>query len=71
MDKRKKPRKPRLLVGWTRIAAYLECSVATAKRREAEGMPLVRVGGAVCALTDDVEIWLKTKDASGRNVRRR
>ncbi len=70
MDKRKRPRKPRLVVGWTRIAAYLDCSVATAKRREAEGMPLVRVGGAVCALTDDVETWFKVKNAKGRGVRR-
>lgn len=71
MDKRKRPRKPRLLVGWNRIAAYLECSVATAKRRETEGMPLVRVGGAVCALADEVEVWLKSKHAHGRGARRR
>jgi hypothetical protein len=53
-----KKRTLKLLVGWTRIAKYLQCSVATAKRREREGLPVVRVGGAVCALPEDVDVWL-------------
>jgi hypothetical protein len=46
-------------MGWTRIADFLDCSVATAKRKELEGLPIVRVGGAVCCLPEDVATWRK------------
>ena len=59
-------RRPKVIMGWTRIAEFLGCSVATAKRREREGLPVVRVGGVVCALPEDVVFWLK-----GRGRRRR
>jgi len=63
---RRSARRPKVIMGWTRIAELLGCSVATAKRREREGLPVVRVGGVVCALPEDVAIWLK-----GRGRRRR
>jgi hypothetical protein len=58
---KKSVRKPKVLMGWTRIADYLECSVATAKRKESEGLPIVRVGGAVCCLPEDVATWRKRR----------
>lgn len=63
---RRSARRPKVIMGWTRIADFLGCSVATAKRREREGLPVVRVGGVVCALPEDVDIWLK-----GQGRRRR
>jgi hypothetical protein len=48
MKKKPKTRRHKVLMGWTRIADFLKCSVATAKRREREGLPVVRVGGVVC-----------------------
>jgi hypothetical protein len=57
--KKKTVRRPKVLMGWTRIADFLDCSVATAKRKELEGLPIVRVGGAVCCLPEDVATWRK------------
>ncbi|HUV87390.1 MAG TPA: hypothetical protein VMX79_09785 [bacterium] len=57
--KKKTVRRPKVLMGWTRIADFLECSVATAKRKEREGLPIVRVGGAVCCFPEDVVAWRK------------
>lgn len=57
--KKKRVRRPKVLMGWTRIADFLDCSVATAKRKEREGLPIVRVGGAVCCLPEDVATWRK------------
>jgi hypothetical protein len=54
------------LMGWARIAGFLGCSVATAKRRAREGLPIVRVGGVVCALPDDIDVWLERR---GRRIR--
>lgn len=58
MSGREKKRQGKVIVGWERIADYLSCSVATAKRRQREGLPIVRVGGAVCALSEDLDAWL-------------
>jgi phage terminase Nu1 subunit (DNA packaging protein) len=61
---KKLPRgKAPLLVGWDKIAAHLDCSVATAKRWENDGLPVVRVGGAVVVVTDDLKAWLKRRGA--------
>jgi hypothetical protein len=65
MKKKPKTRRHKVLMGWTRIADFLKCSVATAKRREREGLPVVRVGGVVCSLPEDINAWLK-----GRGRRR-
>ncbi|MCP4231309.1 MAG: PAS domain S-box protein [bacterium] len=48
-----------LLVGWKEVADYLGCSVATAARREPDGLPVFRSGGQVRAFTDDIDRWLK------------
>jgi len=61
----RRARRPKLLVGWARIAAYLQCAVATAKRREREGLPVVRVGGAVCAFPEEVDTWARRWRARG------
>ncbi|MEE9456418.1 MAG: hypothetical protein V3W11_04625 [bacterium] len=55
--KKKSTRRPKVLMGWMRIADFLDCSVATAKRKEQEGLPIVRVGGAVCCFPEDVVTW--------------
>lgn len=57
--RKKNVRRPKVLMGWTRIADYLDCSVATAKRKEREGLPIVRVGGAVCCLPEEIVAWRK------------
>lgn len=59
-------RRPKIIMGWARIAKFLDCSVATAKRREREGLPIVRVGGVVCALPEDVDSWLKSRGRKRR-----
>ncbi len=64
--KKAKKRKGKVLVGWTNIATYLCCSVATAKRREEEGLPVSRVGGAVCALSEDLDAWAVKGVKKGR-----
>lgn len=66
MVKKRKSRKKRLLVGWDGIAAYLGCSVATAKRRENEGLPVARVGGTVCALSEEIDAWIAAKGGRGK-----
>jgi PAS domain S-box-containing protein len=53
------PRRADVLVGWKEIAAYLGCSVATAARRERDGLPVFRSGGQVRAFPGDVDKWLK------------
>jgi hypothetical protein len=65
--KKKSARRPKVLMGWTRIADYLDCSVATAKRKEREGLPIVRVGGAVCCLPEDVITWRKGRRRTGKS----
>ena len=58
-------------MGWTSIAAYLGCSVATAKRKEEEGLPVTRVGGAVCALSEDLDAWAEPRSSRApRRLRR-
>jgi len=64
--KKRSARRPKVIMGWTRIAEFLGCSVATAKRREREGLPVVRVGGVVCALPEDIDAWLKSRSRRGR-----
>jgi hypothetical protein len=59
--KKKTVRRPKILVGWTSIADFLNCSVATAKRKEEEGLPVTRVGGAVCGLPEDLAAWQKRR----------
>lgn len=59
MVKKKSTRRPKILMGWIRIADFLDCSVATAKRKEQEGLPIVRVGGAVCCFPEDAVAWRK------------
>ena len=59
-------RRPKVIMGWVRIAKFLGCSVATAKRREREGLPIARVGGVVCALPEDVDRWLKSRGRKRR-----
>jgi PAS domain S-box-containing protein len=49
----------RVLVGWKEIAAYLNCSVSTAGRRVADGLPVFRVGGGVRAFAADIDKWLE------------
>jgi len=71
MAKKAKPRKGKLLVGWETIAAYMRCSVATAKRREEEGLPVARVGGAVCALSDELDGWVAARTAPAKRRPRR
>jgi PAS domain S-box-containing protein len=53
------PRRAEVLVGWKEIAAYLGCSVATAARRERDGLPIFRSGGQVRAFPGDIDKWLK------------
>ena len=62
MVKRGSTRRPKVIMGWVRIARFLGCSVATAKRREREGLPIARVGGVVCALPEDVDRWQRSRD---------
>jgi hypothetical protein len=57
--KKRKLQRPKVLMGWARIADFLDCSVATAKRKEHDGLPVIRVGGAVCCLPEDVVTWRK------------
>jgi hypothetical protein len=59
--KKRSTRRPKVLMGWARIADFMECSVATAKRKEREGLPVVRVGGVVCCLPEEVNAWLKRR----------
>jgi hypothetical protein len=66
MATKRNPRRPKILMGWTRIAAFLDCSVATAKRREREGLPVVRVGGVVCALPEDIDVWMARRGRRGK-----
>lgn len=61
MAKKKTVRRPKILVGWASIADFLNCSVATAKRKEEEGLPVTRVGGAVCGLPEDLAAWKKRR----------
>jgi len=53
-----------ILNSWKEIASYLRCSVRTAQRLENAGMPVRRPAGhsrsAVVALTDEIEMWLKS-----------
>lgn len=67
MAKKKSVRRPKVLMGWTRIADFLDCSVATAKRKEREGLPVVRVGGAVCCFPEDVSAWRKGSRRAGKS----
>jgi len=53
------PRRADTLGGWKEIAAYLGCSVATAARRERDGLPVFRSGGQVRAFPGDLDKWLK------------
>jgi hypothetical protein len=46
------------LVGWKAIAGYLGCSVSTAQRYEAEGMPVCRVGKLVRVFPSTLRVWL-------------
>jgi PAS domain S-box-containing protein len=48
-----------ILIGWKEIAEYLGCSVATAIRRERDGLPVFRSGGQVRAFHADIDKWLK------------
>jgi hypothetical protein len=59
--KKRTVRRPKVLVGWKRIANFLDCSVATAKRKEGEGLPVTRVGGAVCGFPEDLAAWQKRR----------
>jgi PAS domain S-box-containing protein len=52
-------RRADVLVGWKEIAAYLGSSVATAARRERDGLPVFRSGGQVRAFPGDIDKWLK------------
>ena len=47
-----------ILRGWKSIAAYLDCSVATAKRLEPLGLPLTRFNGGVMASSNALEVWI-------------
>ncbi len=51
--------KDKILLGWKEVADYLGCSVATAARREKDGLPVFRSGGQVRAFEDDIDNWLK------------
>jgi len=51
--------KDAILLGWKEVADYLGCSVATAARREADGLPVFRSGGQVRAFEADIDKWLK------------
>lgn len=51
--------KDRILLGWKEVAYYLGCSVATAARREKDGLPVFRTGGQLRAFEDDIDNWLK------------
>jgi PAS domain S-box-containing protein len=51
--------KDRILLGWKEVADYLGCSVATAARREKDGLPVFRTGGQLRAFEDDIDNWLK------------
>ncbi|UCE26940.1 MAG: PAS domain S-box protein [Candidatus Coatesbacteria bacterium] len=48
-----------ILNGWKEISGYLGCSVATAIRRERDGLPVFRSGGQVRAFNADIDKWLK------------
>ncbi len=48
-----------ILIGWKDIAAYMGCSVNTARRREKAGLPVFRTGGLVHAYPDDIDKWIK------------
>jgi PAS domain S-box-containing protein len=49
----------RTLIGWKEIAAYLNCSLSSARRREHEGLPIFRVGGSVRASADEIDAWIR------------
>jgi PAS domain S-box-containing protein len=49
----------RVLIGWKEIAFYLNCSMSTASRRVADGLPVFRVGGGIRAFADDIDRWLE------------
>lgn len=61
------PRRADVLVGWKEIAAYLGCSVATAARRERDGLPVFRSGGQIRAFPGDLDKWLKALRADELN----
>jgi hypothetical protein len=65
--KKKTVPRPKILVGWKSIANFLNCSVATAKRKEEEGLPVTRVGGAVCGLPEDLAAWQKRRRRGGKS----
>jgi hypothetical protein len=58
-----------ILLGWEEIAAYLRCSVSTAKRLRAElqkedvifERPRKGTGYFVCAFPEDLRAWAKKK----------
>jgi PAS domain S-box-containing protein len=47
------------LIGWKEIAAYLNCSPSSARRREEEGLPVFRVGGSVRAYAAEIDRWIR------------
>lgn len=50
----------RVLSGWKEIAAYLRCSVKTARARaRRRPLPVTRDGGAVYILREDVDMWIR------------
>jgi len=59
-----KPDNGTLLIGWNKIAAYLNCSVSSARRRAKEGLPTFRVGGSVRAYAAEIDRWIHPAPAS-------
>lgn len=54
-----KEKRANILTGWKEIAEYLGCSVATAARREKQGLPVFHSGGQICAFPEDIIKWFK------------
>jgi PAS domain S-box-containing protein len=54
-----KEKRANVLTGWKEIAEYLGCSVATAARREKQGLPVFHSGGQICAFPEDIIKWFK------------
>jgi PAS domain S-box-containing protein len=64
-----KEKRANILTGWKEIAEYLGCSVATAARREKQGLPVFHSGGQICAFPEDIIKWFKRQRSTHASPR--
>ncbi|UCH79210.1 MAG: PAS domain S-box protein [Candidatus Coatesbacteria bacterium] len=60
----------KILIGWKKIAAYLNCSPSSARRLVDDGLPIYRVGGSVRADADEIDRWIRHDHTRNSPARR-